>query len=116
MRQLNDMRSLLEMLGDKRFGCYPFIFVSAVRTCQNLTLLFDMVRHRGGGGSRSHLTIFRCHFFAYVLGYIERKVITEKSYFYHRYLHEGKRRSVYLGKEPNEPTIGELWRWQEERT
>jgi hypothetical protein len=35
-------------------------------------------------------------------GYIERKVINGKSYFYHRYIHEGKRRSVYLGKQPAE--------------
>jgi hypothetical protein len=36
-------------------------------------------------------------------GYVERKVINGKSYFYHRYIHEGKRRSLYLGKKhPNE--------------
>ncbi len=36
-------------------------------------------------------------------GYVERKVINGKSYFYHRYIREGRRRSLYLGKKhPNE--------------
>ena len=39
-------------------------------------------------------------------GYIEKKVISGKIYFYHRYNHEGKRRSMYLGKQLAEPSAG----------
>ena len=39
-------------------------------------------------------------------GYIEKKVISGKIYLYHRYIHKGKRRSLYIGKERNEPPAG----------
>jgi hypothetical protein len=36
-------------------------------------------------------------------GFVEKKIINGKSYFYHRYNHGGRRLSVYLGKRhPNE--------------
>jgi hypothetical protein len=39
-------------------------------------------------------------------GYVEKKTLNGKSYFYHRYIHEGKRRSVYIGKSLDEPPAG----------
>jgi hypothetical protein len=39
-------------------------------------------------------------------GYYECKVIKNRNYFYYRYNHEGKRRSIYVGKQFNEPPAG----------